>query len=188
MADRPSLVGSVAWAGATTLAERLVRTVSPSRSMGLLATYVPLGIAAAARGRAPSEGRPGSASEAVVGLSLAFGGYQVGRWLLDDVPDQEPPDAFVPELVTLGVVVPLAEEAIWASRVEPRFGVVATAAAFATKHPIVDRRWRRTLGLALFWTGLGLIRRRTRRGAALAHVVANSGAAVLGHLTRRDRF
>jgi hypothetical protein len=188
MPDRPSLAEAVAWAGVVTVAERSLRGVASSRSMALLTAYVPLGLAATARGRGRGAGRAGTRGGAVGGLVLAFGGYQAGRWLLDDAPDREPPDAFVSELVTLGVVVPLAEEAIWGSRVEPRFGVAATAAAFALKHPVVDRRWRRTLGLALFWTGLGLIRRRTRAGAALAHVVANSGAVVLGHATRRDRF
>lgn len=86
-----------------------------------------------------------------------------------------------------GAVAPV-EEAIWGSLVQPAAGVAATSALFAAKHVVVDGRWRRSLGLALFGLGLGLLRERSRRLALLVHVACNAGGVALGHLTDRDQF
>lgn len=189
MVDRRPVAEAVAWAAAVTVAERLARQHGSSRSRAILAVYVPLGLAAGITRLGPSQvRRERAAGGTLVGFGLAFGGYQMGRWLLGDRPTAEPPDPLPRELAALGIVVPLAEEALWGSRVEPAIGIGATAAAFALKHPVVDGRWRRALGLGAFWVGLGLLRRRSRRLALAAHVAANTGAVVLGHLTRRDRF
>ena len=59
---------------------------------------------------------------------------------------------------------------------------------FAAKHVVIDGRWRRFLGLALFWLGLGALRRRSRALALGVHVACNGGGVVLGHITQQDRF
>jgi hypothetical protein len=51
-----------------------------------------------------------------------------------------------------------------------------------------DVSWRRGLGLALFWTGLGLVRSRSPRLAVAAHVAAKASGVLLGHATGRDQF
>jgi len=81
-----------------------------------------------------------------------------------------------------------AEELVWGRQVEPRIGVAPTALLFAAKHVALDGRWRRGLGLALFWTGLGLVRSRSPRLAAAIHVATNAGGVLLGHSTGRDQF
>ena len=190
MPERPSVAEAACWAAAVIFGERQARRAIGTRSGALLAVYAALGLVAAS----PVTGRPASTAERgrggtlALGLGLTFGGYQLGRWLLDDRPSNEPSEPLALELVSLGVVVPLVEELIWGARVEPAVGLAATSAVFAVKHPVVDGRWRRTLGLGLFWTGLGLLRRRSRSAAAVAHVSANAGAVLLGHLTGRDRF
>jgi hypothetical protein len=190
MADRPSVAEAASWVAVVTLGERQARRSVGTRSGALLALYAALGLVAASRtaGRTAPTTDSGHGGVLVLGLGLTFGGYQLGRWLLDDRPSEEPSESLTLEVVSLGVVVPLVEELIWGARVEPAVGLLATSAAFAVKHPVVDGRWRRTLGLGLFWTGLALLRRRSRSAAAVAHVSANTGAVLLGHLTGRDRF
>lgn len=190
MAERPSVAEAVCWAAAVMIGERQARRAIGTRAGALLAVYAALGIVAASRvtGRPATTTKHGRDGTLALGLGLTFGGYQLGRWLLDDRPADEPSEPLALELVSLGVVVPLVEELIWGARVEPAVGLAATSAAFAVKHPVVDGRWRRTLGLGLFWTGLGLLRRRARSAAAVAHVSANTGAVLLGHFTGRDRF
>jgi hypothetical protein len=188
MAERPSVVEAAVWVVAVTVGERQARRAIGGRAAALLATYVPLGVVAALRSSGPRNVRPSPRWALPLGIGLTFGGYQLGRWLLGDQPTEEPSDPFVLELLSLGVLVPVAEEMIWGARVEPAVGVGVTACVFAGKHPSVDDRWRRTLGLAAFWAGLGLIRRRSRLGAVVAHVIANSGAVALGHATGRDRY
>jgi hypothetical protein len=72
--------------------------------------------------------------------------------------------------------------------VEPSLGRAATSTLFAAKHVVIDGRWRRALGLALFWSGLSLLRRRSCRLALAAHVAANATAVAVGHLSGADRF
>jgi membrane protease YdiL (CAAX protease family) len=80
------------------------------------------------------------------------------------------------------------EEAVWGALVQPAIGLTAASAMFATKHPLIDGRWRRTLGLGLFGLGLGLLRERSRKLALVVHVACNAGGVALGHLTGRDQF
>ena len=190
MAEHPSVAEAMCWVAVVTLGERHARRAVGTRSGALLALYAALGVIAASRatGKPVSTTKSGSGGALALGLGLTFSGYQLGRWLLDDRPSDEPSDSLTLELVSLGVVVPLVEEMIWGARVQPAVGLAATSAAFAVKHPVVDGRWARTIGLGLFGTGLGLLRRRSRSAAAVAHVSANAGAVLLGHLTGRDRF
>jgi hypothetical protein len=44
------------------------------------------------------------------------------------------------------------------------------------------------LGLALFWSGLGLVRRQSPPVALLVHVVANATGVVIGHSLEQDQF
>jgi hypothetical protein len=81
-----------------------------------------------------------------------------------------------------------AEELSWGAIVEPSIGPAATSTLFAAKHVVIDGRWRRALGLALFWAGLAVLRRRSRPVALAAHVAANATAVALGHLSGADRF
>jgi hypothetical protein len=73
-------------------------------------------------------------------------------------------------------------------RVERDAGIPATALLFAAKHVVIDRRWRRFLGLAIFWAGLGLIRGRSETLALVIHVTANGAGVVLGRAAGRDNF
>ena len=49
-------------------------------------------------------------------------------------------------------------------------------------------RWRRAAGLALFWAGLGLVRRRSPDLALGLHIAANASGVLLGHLSGEDSF
>src|ERR1700693_5061242 len=53
---------------------------------------------------------------------------------------------------------------------------------------VVGGRWRRAAGLAMFWSGLGLVRSRSPKLALGLHVAANASGVLLGHLNRRDTF
>lgn len=123
-----------------------------------------------------------------LGVPLALVGYPLGCALLGHKPYQPPPDAPALEMVALAGVVGPVEELMWGRRVEPRLGIPMTAALFAAKHVAIDGKWRRLGGLALFWIGLGLVRRRSPKLALGLHVAANASGVVLGHLTGRDQF
>jgi hypothetical protein len=123
-----------------------------------------------------------------LGLPLAFAGYPLGCRLLGHRGSAPPPDSPELELAALAAIVAPAEELLWGGQVEPRVGIAPTALLFAAKHVVIDGRWRRGLGLALFWTGLGLVRSRSPRLAAAAHVAANASGVLLGHATGRDQF
>lgn len=123
-----------------------------------------------------------------LGVPLALVGYPVGCALLGHRPYQPPPDSADLEMTALvGVVAPV-EELAWGQRVEPRLGIPITAALFAMKHAVIDGKWRRVGGLALFWIGLALVRRRSPKLALGLHVTANASGVVLGHITNRDSF
>lgn len=122
------------------------------------------------------------------GMALAIAGYPLGCALLAHRPTRPPPDTLNIELIALACVVAPAEELAWGGHVESRLGVVPTAQLFAAKHVAIDGLWRRALGLALFWAGLGMVRRRSPVLAFGMHVAANAGGVVLGHATRSDRF
>jgi hypothetical protein len=123
-----------------------------------------------------------------LGVPLALAGYPVGCALLGHRPYQPPPDQEALEMVALAGVVAPTEELVWAGRVEPRLGVLLTAALFAAKHVVIDGRWRRAGGLALFWAGLGMVRRRSPHLALALHVTANAAGVWLGHQTGQDAF
>jgi hypothetical protein len=115
-------------------------------------------------------------------------GYPLGCALLAHRATRPPQDALNTELLALACVVAPAEELAWGGQVESRLGVLPTALLFAAKHVAIDGLWRRALGLALFWAGLGMVRRRSPVLAFGVHVAANAGGVVLGHATSRDRF
>jgi hypothetical protein len=178
----------MAWAGAIAISEGAARRIWPSRAKALLASYSALAIAAVGAGGTVGRGRPGTIPPAAV--RLAVGGYPVGRALMGDSPlvGSSPPDGLTADLVALGVVVPAVEELVWGGLVERDLGVAATSVLFAVKHVMIDGRWRRSLGLAAFWVGLGTIRRTSPRGALGLHVACNTAAVWLGHATARDQF
>ena len=123
----------------------------------------------------------------VVGSSIALLGYPLGRWLLADRTRSRPPDGLCSELRGLGLLT-ITEELVWGDQVEPAIGVPATAALFALKHPLIDGRWRRVLGLALFWLGLAVVRRQSRWHALLVHLAANGAGVAVGHWLEQDQF
>jgi len=123
-----------------------------------------------------------------LGVPLALAGYPIGCALLGHKPYQAPPDSLSLETIALGGVVAPVEELTWGRYVEPRLGIPLTAALFAAKHVVIDGRWRRVAGLALFWIGLGLVRRRSPGLAMGVHMTANASGVLLGHLTGRDSF
>jgi hypothetical protein len=124
----------------------------------------------------------------VAGVPLAAAGYQAGNALLRHKPSGPPPEGLWLELLALAGVVAPVEELTWGRQVEPRLGIPATAMLFAAKHVVVDGRWRRAAGLALFWAGLGLVRRRSPRLALGLHLAANASGVLLGHITGEDSF
>jgi len=181
------IVAGLGWLAAIVLAERLSHRLVPSRAVGWIVAYAGLFIAAVAIGvDAPPSGalRPA----VLGGVVLATIGYPLGRALLGDKPDRPPPDRLWLELLALAGFVAVTEELIWGALVEPAIGIFVTAALFAFKHPLVDGRWRRALGLFLFWVGLGLVRVWLWPAALVLHVALNAGGVVLGHRSEADQF
>ena len=121
------------------------------------------------------------------GLLLATLGYPVGNALFGDRRKVPPPDRFLHELAAIEAVAGV-EELTWGAMVEPALGRVATATTFAAKHVIIDRRWRRSLGLLLFWMGLGAQRGRWPAAALISHCALNALGVLQGHVSGRDRF
>ena len=158
-----------------------------SRSGAWLIAYSLLGAAALVEG-APTPRRKGGRRLLVVGVPLAAAGYPAGNALLRHKPSGPPPEGPSIELLALAGVVAPAEELTWGRLVEPRLGIPATAMLFAAKHVVVDGRWRRAAGLALFWAGLGLVRRHSPELALGLHVAANASGVLLGHLGGEDSF
>jgi membrane protease YdiL (CAAX protease family) len=124
----------------------------------------------------------------VAGLALASAGYPLGRVALGDHPTNPSPEPLWLETVALAGLIAPVEEIVWGALVQPVAGVVATTVLFAAKHVAIDGRWRRSLGLALFGLGLGLLRQRSRKSALLTHSACNAAGVALGHLTGRDQF
>jgi membrane protease YdiL (CAAX protease family) len=183
------------WAAVVTATEAIARHRIPSRSRAWLVAYSALGAAAGAallarpRALPPETKRRGRGRAGVLpGLLLSGIGYQLGRRALGDRPTGPPPEPLWLETAALAGVVAPVEEVVWGALVQPGAGVAATSALFAAKHPLIDGRWRRTLGLGLFGLGLGLLRRRSRKVALLVHVGCNAGGVALGHFTGRDQF
>jgi hypothetical protein len=103
-------------------------------------------------------------------------------------PSGPPPDPLTIELAALAAVLAPVEELTWGRLVEPRLGIAPTAGLFAAKHILIDGKWRRAAGLALFWTGLGLVRRRSPKLALGLHVAANASGVLWGHFKGQDAF
>jgi hypothetical protein len=122
-----------------------------------------------------------------LGLTLSVAGYPVGRMIAGDRAAMAPRDTLGADLLALSLLA-IAEERTWAVHVEPVLGPISTAILFAVKHPLLDNRWRRALGLALFWTGLSVVRQKSKRGALWLHVAANVSGVLLGHARQRDQF
>ena len=170
-------------------AETAARRVIASRSAAWLVTYPLLGAAAfSATAPRAANRRRGWGPALLLGVPLAVAGYPLGCALLGHKPSQAPPDPALLEVVALAGAVAPAEEIVWGRMVERRLGVAPTAVLFAAKHVAIDGRWRRAGGLALFWVGLGLVRRRSAILALGLHVAANASGVVLGHATGRDSF
>jgi hypothetical protein len=182
---RKRVTRALGWAVAVWGAEAVARAAFPSRARAWIVSY---GALASGPGRAHPDVRGLRKPPLWLGVSLALVGYPLGRRLLGDAPTRPPQDDLSLELVALGVVVPLAEERIWGKLVEPELGVPATAGLFALKHIAIDGRWRRGLGLAAFWTGLGIVRGSAPDAAAALHCASNAGAVLWGHIAGRDQF
>jgi hypothetical protein len=103
----------------------------------------------------------------------------------DRLPGPPGDPAWLELVAPAGVVAPV-EELMWGEGVEPALGLSRTAVLFGVKHVAADGRWRRGPGLALFWMGLGPLRRRSEALALVTHVAANAAAVVAGHVTARD--
>jgi membrane protease YdiL (CAAX protease family) len=179
---------ALAWAGAIAIGEGATRRILPRRAKALLVSHSALATAAITAGATVGGRRQGTIPPAAVLLTL--GGYPVGRALLGDSPiaASAPRDSLAAELAALGIVVPVAEELVWGGLVEGDLGVAATSLLFAVKHAVIDGRWRRSLGLALFWAGLGMVRRTSPPRALGLHVACNTAAVGLGHAIARDQF
>lgn len=176
------------WAGAALGAELGARRLLRGRSAAWIVAYLALG--AAALPRVSRQARParGSVAGTLAAVGLVMAGYPAGRALVGDRPLSPPRDPLWLELVALALVVAPVEELVWGGLVQPSLGPVPAAVVFALKHPLIDGRPRRLLGLVLFGTGLGYVRRRSRALALALHVAANSGGVLLGHFDGRDRF
>ena len=164
----------------------MVRRRVRSRSNAWLIAY-PL-LAGAALVDVPPARRRRGRSALWLGVPLVLAGYPLGCALLGHRPNQAPPDSLEREVAALAGVLAPAEELTWGQRVEPRLGIFMTSVLFAAKHVVIDGKWRRAGGLALFWFGLGLVRRRSLKLALALHVAANASGVVAGHLTGRDAF
>ena len=171
-----------------TAGEAAARRLAGSRSTAWMLAYPLLAMAAMLPPKARRRRRSGEWSGVLIGVPLAFAGYPAGLALWGFRASSPPPDPIGRELTALAAIVAPAEELVWGRRVEPVLGVPATAMLFAAKHVVVDGRWRRGLGLALFWTGLGLVRRRSPALSLIVHVAANAAGVIVGHAEGRDRF
>jgi hypothetical protein len=170
------------------MGEAAARRLSPSRSRAWLAAYPLLGAAALAF-HAPRKVHADRGSLALlIGVPLVLAGYPLGCALLRHQASGPPPDPLGLELVAVAGVVAPVEEITWGRLVEPRIGIPLTAALFAAKHVVIDGKWRRAAGLALFWVGLGLVRTRSTRLALALHIATNASGVALGHLRGQDSF
>lgn len=185
---------SLGWAAGVAGAEALARAVMPSRASAWIVSYGALAFASGRSSRDLRGGAPNLVADGpnwartAIGVGLSLFGYPLGRRILGDSAQAAPADGLVLDLLALGIVVPLAEEKVWGTKVEPDLGIAATSVLFALKHVAIDERAGRTVGLAAFWTGLGFVRKRSPRAAALLHCACNTGAVLWGHARGRDQF
>jgi hypothetical protein len=180
---------ALAWAAAVTGVEWAARRTFRRRSTAWIISYVALGSAAVAAGaRLDRIGQADARRQAIWGVALASAGYPLGRLLLGDRPTSAPPEEALRETVAIAGIVAPAEELAWGQLVEPELGLGATASLFAVKHPLVDGRWGRTVGLALSWYGLGLVRRASPLAALGLHVGNNAIGVLMGRISGQDQF
>jgi predicted lysophospholipase L1 biosynthesis ABC-type transport system permease subunit len=172
------------WAGLITGTEWLARRALRSRSQAWLFAYGALGGLVWLSG---ARLRARTARFSVAGVTLATIGYPLGRRVLGDRPSASPAEGFALELVALDVVA-FTEELTWGAIVEPVLGPAVTATLFASKHVLIDGRWRRGPGLFAFWMGLAAQRRRWPAAALVLHGLLNAAGVVQGHVSGRDRF
>ena len=185
MTHRARAIGyGIAWAGLVVGAEWWARRPPRRRSQAWLLAYGALGGLALLSG-ARLTSRSGGLS--LPGLTLAAIGYPLGRRVMGDHPFDAPPQSLALELAALGVVA-VSEELTWGAIVEPALGPAVTATLFAAKHAVIDGRWRRGLGLFVFWMGLAAQRRRWPSAALLLHAMLNAAGVVQGHVSGIDRF
>jgi hypothetical protein len=182
------MIGPPLWALAIGFAEWFWRQRTSSRAQAWRTTALVL-LAMALLARSPQRlaRRGGSRATLIAGACFAVFGYPLGRAVLRDRSAAPPQDTLDADLIGLGLLA-VAEESIWGARVEPALGPWLTAVLFAIKHPLIDGRWRRVLGLGLFWIGLALVRRRSPEAATLLHVGANVSGVLVGHWSGRDQF
>jgi hypothetical protein len=185
---------ALGWAAGVAGAEALARAVIPTRAPAWIVSYGALALVSSRSrqdlrgGTLRGETDNNNLTRTAIGLGLSLFGYSLGRRVLGDSAEAAPADGVVLDLLALGIAVPLAEEKVWGAKVEPDLGITGTAALFALKHVAIDGRVRRALGLAAFWAGLGLVRERSPRAAAMLHCACNTGAVLWGHATGRDQF
>ena len=185
MSNKVRAIGeALGWSVLITSAEWGARRTFKARSTAWVMAYGGLAVAAAASG---ARVRATDGELSWKGLALAAFGYPLGRGLLGDRESSPPPDGFAHELVAIEVVA-ATEELTWGAIVEPALGPTLTAALFAGKHAVIDGRWRRLLGLFLFWSGLATQRRRWPTAALIAHALLNAIGVVRGHRSGRDQF
>lgn len=179
------MIAAVLMTAAIVLSELIARRLIASRARALLVAY--LFVASWALLVVVPRGESELTLAALVGALLAVVGYPVGRALLRDPARPPSRDPLGLELVALAFVA-LSEELSWGAVVEPAMSAPVTAVLFALKHPLIDGRWRRVLGLGLFWLGLGLLRADSALIAAIVHVLLNMAAVVAGRVRGSDPF
>ena len=179
------MIAAVLMTAAISLIELIARRVIPSRARALLVAY--LLVASCALLVVVPRGESELTLAAPIGALLAAVGYPAGRALLRDPARPPSRDPVGLDLVAFAFVA-LSEELSWGAVVEPSLSSPVTATLFALKHPLIDGRWRRVLGLGLFWLGLSLLRAQSALLAALLHVLLNTVAVVAGRLRGSDPF
>lgn len=183
------MLAALCWASLITATEGMWRWCMASRARAWQLTALSLLIATTRPDshplRQPRRGR--QRWTVVLGLLLSVAGYPFGRLVANDHARVAPRDSLLDDLLALTLLA-MAEERAWAGHVATELGPIATAILFAIKHPLLDHRWRRVLGLALFWIGLSLVRQRSPRQALHLHLAINVLGVLLGHASQRDQF
>jgi hypothetical protein len=181
------VIVALLWVLGIVAVEALARRLVHSRAQAWLIAYAILLVAALLAGGGLAS-HNGSRLLLLVGIPVALVGYQVGRLVLGDKPKDPPRDSYWMDAFSVGLLVPIVEELTWGARVETEIGIALTAVLFAGKHIVIDRRWKRFLGLAFVWAGLGLVRQDQAIFALILHIAINQGGVALGHGSRKDQF
>jgi hypothetical protein len=180
------MTSALVWAVGIVGVEFLARHFFSSRARAWLAAYGSLLVVVLLTGA--ELGGAEQVGFLWLGVVLALVGYPLGRALFRDKPHAAPSDSWPLDALSVGLLVPVAEELLWGAKVEPTAGVLLTAGLFALKHVVIDGRWKRVLGLALFWLGLSMVRADHASVALVLHVAVNQAGVALGHKTKKDQF